>query len=314
MSCDLSVIVVTHGGRDMALTTLRSARAAAAGLDVEWFVVDSGSRDDTPDAIERAFPDVRLFRRPNIGFAAANNVALAHACGRYVLLLNPDVEIAEGTFADLVATMDARPRVGLCSVVQRGTDGDLQPSIRRFPSPARDLGEALFAARWPVLRELQEPELRPQRYTVAGPVDWVVGAFLWARRDAIAEVGGLDEQFFLYSEEIDWCWRFWAAGWRVEHLPVMTIIHHAGRRWRGDLMAQLSHSRMLFASKHFGRGRRLGIRLALALGHVLRLAVFAPVALARPAGRARIRAERAGLVVLLGLSGPPMRSEGEVAS
>ncbi len=314
LDLDLSVIVVTHGGRELALATLRSARAAAGGLAVEWLVVDSGSPDDTPDAIAAAFPDVRLFRRANVGFAAANNVGLAEARGRYVLLLNPDVEIAGGTLTQLLRALDARPHVGLASVVQRGADGALQPSIRRFPSPARDLGEALFAARWPVLRTLQELELRPGRYAVEGPADWLVGAFLCARREAVRDVGPLDERFFLYSEEIDWCWRFWAAGWPVEHLPVMTVTHHAGRRSRGDLMAQLSHSRMLFAAKHFGRGRRAGIRAALALGHVLRVAAFAPVALVRPGARDRVRAERAGLAVLLGLAGPPLRRSGEAGA
>lgn len=303
---DLSVIVVTHNGREMALTTLASALAAAGTASVEWLVVDAGSTDGTPEAIERELGQVRVFRRDNRGFAASNNVALEAARGRYVLLLNPDVEIRSGSLGELVAAMDARPELGLASVIQRGTDGELQASIRRFPSPLRSLGESLFAAYWPILNSAQELETRPARYEREGSAEWLVGAFLIARREAVQAVGPMDERFFLYSEEIDWCYRFWQAGWPVAHLPVMTITHHSGGRSRGDLMAQLSHSRLLFAAKHYGVARRAGIRAALALGHLIRIAVFGAAALARPAQLERVRAERAGLRVILGLSAPPL--------
>ena len=303
---DLSVIVVTHNGCKMALTTLRSALAARGKASVEWLVVDAGSTDGTPAAIEREFGHARVFRRDNRGFAASNNVALGVARGRYVLLLNPDVEIRSGTLGDLVAAMDARPELGLASVVQRGTDGELQTSIRRFPSPLRSLGEALFAAHWPVLRTFQELETRTARYERGGSAEWLVGAFLIARREAVQAVGPMDERFFLYSEETDWCYRFWQAGWPVAHLPVMAITHHGGGRSRGDLMAQLSHSRLLFAAKHYGAARRAGIRAALALGHAIRIAVYGIAATVRPAQHERLRAERAGLRVILGLGSPPL--------
>lgn len=303
---DLSVITVTHNGREMALRTLRSALASAGPTSVEWLVVDAGSSDGTPDAIERELEGVRVLRRDNRGFAASNNVALAQARGRYVLLLNPDVEIHSGTLAELVAAMDDRPALGLASVTQRGTEGELQPSIRRFPSPLRSLGESLFAAYWPVMRTLQELETRAGPYEHERQVDWLVGAFLIARREAAQAVGPMDERFFLYSEEIDWCYRFWQAGWPVAHLPAMVVTHHCGGRSHGDLMAQLSHSRLLFADKHYGPARKLGIRAALALGHVIRIAIFAPAALARPAQRDRVRAEWAALRVILGRARPPL--------
>ncbi|HEV7771220.1 MAG TPA: glycosyltransferase [Solirubrobacterales bacterium] len=303
---DISVIVVTHNGREMALRTLRSAMAAAGSASLEWLVVDAGSTDGSAEAIERELPEVRVLRRDNGGFAASNNVGLGLTRGRYVLLLNPDVEILTGTLGDLVAAMDARPELALASVIQRGTDGELQASIRRFPSPLRSLGEALFAAHWPVLRTLQELEARDERYKHEGPADWLVGAFLIARREAVEAVGPLDKRFFLYSEEIDWCYRFWQAGRSVGHLPVIAVTHHGGGRSRGDLMAQLSHSRRLFAAKHYGPARQLGIGAALALGHAIRIAVFGAITVARPQQRARVRAEWAGLRVILGLSPPPL--------
>lgn len=303
---DLSVIVVTHNGRELALRTLHSAVAAVGTASAEWLVVDAGSTDGTPDAIERALPQARVFRRPNRGFAASNNVALRRARGRYVLLLNPDVEIRSGTLGGLVAAMDARPELGLASVVQRDPDGGLLPSIRRFPSPLRSLGEALFAAHWPVLRSFQERETRPARYEREGPADWLVGAFLIARSEAVASVGPLDERFFLYSEETDWGYRFWQAGWPVAHLPAMAVTHRCGGRSHGDLMPQLSYSRVLFAGKHYGVLRRAGIRAALALGHAIRVAILAAALPGRRRLRPRLRAERDGLRVILGRAAPPL--------
>jgi GT2 family glycosyltransferase len=306
---DLSVVIVTHNGREMALRTLRSARASLGGLEAEWIVADSASSDGTPEAIEREFADVEVLRVPNRGFAAGNNIGISWAQGRYVLLLNPDIEVLEGSFADLIAALDSRPDVGIASVVQRGAEGDLQYSMRRFPSPARDLGESLFAARWPIFKTMQELETRAGLYRLEISADWVCGAFLCARAEAVASIGPMDERFFLYSEEIDWCLRAHQAGWDVRHLPVMTVTHHAGRRDRGDLMAQLAYSRSLFARKHHGTLGALGIRAALAVGHVLRIALRAPGALFKATSRQRIGAEARALGILLGLGEPPLRAE-----
>jgi N-acetylglucosaminyl-diphospho-decaprenol L-rhamnosyltransferase len=304
---DLSVVVVTHNGREMALRTLRSAQAAVGAASAEWIVVDSGSADGTPEAIEREFGDVRVLREANRGFAAGNNAGIARARGRYVLLLNPDVEVRDGTLGDLVTALDSRPDVGIASVVQVGTAGNLQFSMRRFPTPLRDLGESLFAARWPIARSLQELELRTELYRREHSPDWVVGAFLCARAEAIAKIGPMDDRFFLYSEEIDWCKRARDAGWDVRHLPVMTVVHHAGRRDGGDLMAQLAHSRSLFAHKHNGPLRARAICAALAVGHLLRIAASALVA-PLPSARRRLKAESRALAVLLGRAEPPLRA------
>ncbi len=306
---DLSVVVVVHNGCEMALRTLRSARANLGDIEAEWIVVDSASSDGAPEAIEREFGDVELLRVPNRGFAAGNNVGIAIARGRYVLLLNPDVEILSGSFAELVAALDSRPDVGVASVVQRGARGELQHSMRRFPSPLRDLGESLFAARWPLLRGMQELDLREERYLRESSAEWVVGAFMCARAEMISSVGGMDESFFLYCEEVDWCLRARQAGWDVRHLPAMTVTHHAGRRDSGDLRAQLAHSRRLYARKHHGRAGAAGIVAALALGHLLRFALCASLAPFNARARERLDGEALALVVLLGLAEPPLRAE-----
>jgi N-acetylglucosaminyl-diphospho-decaprenol L-rhamnosyltransferase len=249
---------------------------------------------------------VRVIRCANLGFAHGNNAALAYARGRFVLLLNPDVEVRRGSLDELVAALDARPGVGAASVIQRGTDGELLPSIRRFPTPGRDLGEALFAARWPALRAVQELDVDFDRYSEERSADWLSGAFLIVRSKAIEEVGRLDERFFLYSEEIDWCYRLRRAGWDIRHLPVMEVTHHCGPSEAPQLVAELSHSRVLFAQKHYGPARATMIRLALTFKHLVRLLLLALPAVLRPSLRKRLRAQLFGLAVIAGRRRPPL--------
>lgn len=303
-SPDLSVIVVTHNGCQMALATLRSARASLGDITCQWLVVDSGSTDGTPDVIEREFGDVLVLRSANRGFAAGNNAALPHASGRYVLLLNPDVEIERGTLADLVTALDRRPDVGVASVLQRSTEGRLLPSIRRFPTPARGLGEALGVARIPLLNRVQELDTVLEHYAEERSVDWLVGAFLLVRREAIDNVGPLDDGFFLYAEEVDWCRRFRHGGWDVRHLPIVTVTHHEGNSAQPAMFAQLAHSRRRFAYKHFGWPSAIGIHATLVFARLLRLAVLTPMALLRPTLWRRVRAEAFGLAVLCGAAPP----------
>ena len=290
---DLSVVLVTHNGRERALATLASARRRLGDVAAEWLVVDSGSTDGTPDAIEQEQPEVRVFRRANIGFAAGNNVALTEAAGRYVLLLNPDVEIVAGTLAELVTVLDERPEVAAASVCQHSPTGQLLPTIRRFPSVSRQLAESLR------LGGTQERELDRRTYASERDADWLVGAFLVIRRKALLEIGLLDERFFLYSEETDWCFRARSAGWSIRHVPSLQVVHHQGGYARAPLATQLTYSKILFAEKHYSPVRALGIRGALLAGHVVRLAGSSALAPLHPRWRARTACESAACVSAL---------------
>ena len=167
-------------------------------------------------------------------------------------------------------------------------------------------------ARWRPWQGWREEEPRLGRYEVPQAADWLVGAFLVARREAIRAVGGLDERFFLYSEEIDWCYRFWQAGWSVLHLPVMTVTHYTGSEPRPDLMAQLSYAKLLFAAKHYGRRGTELIRAGLVLRHALRGALARLAALISPRWAPRAAAEGHALAVVLGHAEPPFRAGGRV--
>jgi GT2 family glycosyltransferase len=296
---DLSIVIVTHNGRDLALASIESAMSKLGDLLIEWVIVDSGSTDDTPDAIEARWPEIEVIRVANIGFAAANNVGFAAARGRYLLALNPDTQVLWGRFRTLVEAMDVRPDVGAASVIQEESDGSLQ-CIRRDPSLGRSLSEALWLRKLPGCARWQERELDQAAYAQERDADWLVGAVLILRREAVAEVGGFDERFFMYSEEADLCRRIRNAGWAVRHLPVMRILHYGGAP-NPRLVAQATFSRLEYASKHFGRLERALFRGVLALHHLMRLASVA----LRPGQGERRAGEHRALKVVLGLAQPP---------
>jgi len=227
---DLAIVVVSANSGNWLEPCLSTVFDHTGSATLDVVVVDNGCTDGTRDLVESSFPQARVVSCPNHGFAYGNNRGLEQTGARFALLLNPDTEIVEGTFGELVDLLDARPRVGLVGVRQITADGTLWPTIRRFPSAIRALGEALFSERWPI-----HPAWAGERvldwgaYEREGDCDWTSGSFMLARREALLDAGLLDERFFLYSEEPDLCLRIKRAGWQVRHLPQMTIVHHAGK-------------------------------------------------------------------------------------
>ena len=182
------------------------------------------------ELVEREFPAARVVTCDNYGFGHANNRALLTTNARYIVFLNPDTEIREGSFAELVARMDASPRLGLAGVMQITPDGQVFPTIRRFPNALRALFEAMGSERYPLRASwLGERELDLSRYERETDCDWTSGSFMLARREALESAGYFDERFFIYSEETDLCLRIKSAGWDIRHLPIMTVLHHAAK-------------------------------------------------------------------------------------
>jgi N-acetylglucosaminyl-diphospho-decaprenol L-rhamnosyltransferase len=302
---DLSIVIVSTNEAhwlDACLTTVY-AHAGSARLDV--VVVDNESRDGTRELIERNFPQARVVSCPNRGFAHANNRALMTCTARYALCLNPDTEIVDGTFGELVTMLDGRPEIGLLGVKQLAGDGSLYPTVRQFPSVGRALAEAFTAERWRLRpSNLGERELDLRKYEGEIECDWVTGAYMLIRREALLGAGLLDERLFLFSDEPDLCLRVKRGGWKVLHSPAMTIVHHAGKAGiKPALVAQEAFARRVYAEKHFSRAHRCAYLGAVAARHALRASL--------PAGRGggpeqRAAAHRA-LRTLFGREAPPFR-------
>jgi len=278
--------------------------AGAIGLDV--IVVDNESSDGTADVV-REFRDARVVSSVNRGFSHANNRGLFVTNAPYVLFLNPDTEIVEGTFERLVDEFEQCPSLGLVGVKQVTSDGNLWPTIRRFPSPVRYWGEALASERLPIRSSwLGERELDMSLYERSTDCDWTSGSFMLARREALESAGYLDERFFIYSEEVDLCLRIKQAGWIVRHLPFMTIVHHAGKAgFSVRMTAQDAYARRQYLRKHFGLAQRCLCEAALFVRHAIRAA--APGARPESATERR-RAARGALCVLTGIDEPPFGS------
>lgn len=267
---DLSVIVVSHNSVGWLRACLQSVYARAGGCKLEVIVVDSDSSDGSPDLVAREFPRARVLRCANRGFAAANNAGLAAASAHFVLFLNPDTEILDGTFLELLDLLAARPSVGMVGCRQLAADGSLIPTMRRFPSASRYLFEALGSDRLSIdFPWLGERVRNPDLYEHETSCDWTSGSFMLARREVLVAVGGMDERYFLYCEEPDLCLRIKGLGWEVRHLPAMTILHY-GSGINERLIAQDAYARRQYMLKNMSPVRRWTATLAFALGHVLR--------------------------------------------
>jgi len=269
---DLAVIVISTNEAHWLGPCLSTVYAHAGDAKLKAIVVDNQSTDGTREFVESTFPQATVVTSPNGGFGYANNRGWEHADSRYALFLNPDTEIVDGTFEELVKALDARPEVGLAGVRQLASDGSLYPSMRRFPNAARALGEALGSERWRVHPSWAgERMLELDAYDHEHECDWTVGAFMLARREALLSAGVMDERFFLQCEEPDLCLRMKRAGWSVRHLPLMTIIHHAGKAGRNPRMAaQDAYARRQYAHKHFSPAHRALYLSAIGARHTFR--------------------------------------------
>jgi N-acetylglucosaminyl-diphospho-decaprenol L-rhamnosyltransferase len=306
---DLAIITVSTNEGRWLRPCLSTVFAHLGEISADVVVVDNDSTDGTAELVAAEFPRARVVGSENHGFSHANNRALMTCDARYVLFLNPDTEVLDGTFADLVAAMDARPEVGLVGVRQVNGEGRLDPTIRRFPNALRALGDAFAAERLPGRPSwLGERERDAAAYEVECPIDWTSGSFMLTRREAIESAGFLDERFFIYSEETDLCRRIKQAGWEIRHLPQMTIVHHAGKAGVKPHIESLNaYNRLVYARKHFSPAHRVAYRCAVLLRHALR-AVWAG---SGELGAQRRAANRQVVATLLGRAdvpfGPPAR-------
>jgi GT2 family glycosyltransferase len=223
---DLSIIIVNWNTKEFLLPCVRSIFENEQRMGWEVVVVDNGSKDGSADEIRETFPFVNLIENErNLGFSKAINQGLQKASGRYALLLNPDIQVKDGAIERLVSFMDAHSDVGVAGAQLLNSDGSKQNSIANFPSLATELlNKSLL--RWLFPKKFPGKEIR---YSGPVEVDSVIGACMMVRRDALDWVGLLDEDYFLFLEETDWCYRMKRAGWKIYHVPQAEVYHFQGK-------------------------------------------------------------------------------------
>ena len=257
MSNDVSVVVVTWN----ALPWLERCLESVSGH--ETIVVDHGSTDGTRELVQERFPEVRLVEQANLGMGAGNNAGMRVGRGRYFFLLNPDAWVRGDAVEQLVTFADAHPDAAVVGPRLVNPDGSLQRSARGFPTVWRLATEYLFIRKLAPRSRLLNPLYRGDfDHSEAREVDWVVGAAMLVRREAAAAVGLFDEEFFMFSEETDWMFRFRQAGWTVWFDPGAQVVHVGGASHGGRMYVENLRGHLRFQAKHHGvreaeRARRL---------------------------------------------------------
>ncbi|MCL4466642.1 MAG: glycosyltransferase family 2 protein [Chloroflexi bacterium] len=271
---DLSVIIVTYNVRDLLRHCLVTLLASEGDFTYEVAVVDNRSTDGSVAMVESEFPGVRVIAsQVNGGFAYGNNLGLAHAGGRFVLLLNPDTELPADALSRMLAYLDARPWAGAAGPKLVRADGTLDLACRRsFPSPEVSFYRMLGLSKaFPHSRRFARYNLTYLDPDQPAEVDSVVGAFMLIRRDCLATVGLLDETFFMYGEDLDLAYRLKQAGWRVLYNPDVVVLHHKGessRQARFRTTYEFYRAMYVFYRKHYW-GERNSALNALVTGAIL---------------------------------------------
>ena len=231
---DLSIVIVNWKVKDLLEKCIQSIFEQTKDISFEVFVVDNNSGDGSAEMVREKFPQVDLTASPeNLGFAKGNNLAIKKAQGKYVLLLNPDTEILDNALGKMVKFMDANPECGIAGCKLLNPDSSLQPSVRAFP----DLTSQLFILLkihhlLPHSKTMYKYLVQDFDYKKIQEVDQVMGAFMMIRREVIDKIGLLDEKFWIWFEEVDFCKRAKAAGFKILYTPETKIIHHFGQSFK----------------------------------------------------------------------------------
>lgn len=252
----LSIIIVNWNTRELLLQALGSIYQQPPSFPFEVIVVDNASEDGSAEAVARAFPEVILIPNSvNYGYAKGNNQGIERAHGRYILLLNPDVVLPAGALERAVAFMEAHSDAGALGVRQVHPDGRLQRSVRGFPTPLAVFWELVGLSRlFPKNRFWGAYRMPWFGYNEVAEVDQPMGTFLLMRREAVEQVGNLDEDFPIFFNEVDWCWRCKKRGWKIYFTPDVEIVHYGGASTAqvGPAMAWESRRGLLrFYARHY---------------------------------------------------------------
>lgn len=266
MRVRVSAVIVNWNTKAQLLACLRSLEQCEQEEQNEVIVVDNGSTDGSQEAVRAEFPRVALVDTgANLGYAKACNIGIRMSRGAYVCLLNSDIVVGKDSLRVLADYLDHHPRIAMAGPLIRYPDGKVQDTCRKLPSLWNNLCEATglhwLAARWPLF---SGEHIKFMAHDRAAEVEGISGCFMFVRRRAIDEVGMMDERFFLYSEETDWCKRFIDAGWTIAFNPKAMAVHAHGASSKSDplrfAVTQLE-SRLLYWKKHHTAAEVIGFRI-----------------------------------------------------
>ncbi|MCK9424703.1 MAG: glycosyltransferase [Ignavibacteriaceae bacterium] len=268
---DLSIIIVNYNVKEFLQNLLTSLFKAVANLTSEIIIVDNGSDDGSVEMLRDKFPQITLIaNKENLGFSKANNLGLKIAKGKFLLLLNPDTIVQEDTFEKLIKFFNQQQDAGMTGCKILNPDGTLQLACRRsFPGPWTSFCKVSgLSALFPNSRLFARYNLTFMDENQSYEVDAISGSFMMVRREVFEKIGGLDEQFFMYGEDLDWCYRVQKSGWRVYYVHETTIIHYKGESTKRSSLDETKffyHAMHLFVKKHFASSLLVEIILRLAI-------------------------------------------------
>lgn len=256
---DVSILIVNYNTCDLTLNAIRSVYRSNTSFRYEVILVDNHSIDDSVERVRQEFPHIDVIANDqNVGFAKANNQAMAVAQGRYILLLNSDTIVQSDTLDIMIRFMDEHPEVGAsgCKVIL--PDGSLDKACRRgFPTPSASFYYAFGVSKlFPAIPRFNQYQLGYLSPDDSYPIDSLVGAFMLVRREVVERIGGLDEDFFMYGEDIDWCYRIKQAGWEIYYYSKTHIVHYKGassRRKPFKIVYEFHRAMVLFHRKHYSK-------------------------------------------------------------
>lgn len=225
---DVSVIIVNWNTKALLLACVESVYRSTRESSIEIIVVDNASTDGSMDALRESFPEVRIIVNPeNFGFAKANNIGMKIARGAYVCLINSDVKALEGVLDKMWAYMESHHEIGAIAPKTFCGDMEIQKNCREFPTLRNTFCEEFFLVKmFPKVAIFRGRDLIRCDYDTVMEIEVLAGCFLMVRKEVIAQIGLLDERFFFYSEDVDWCKRIYDAGWKLVHYPEAEAIHY----------------------------------------------------------------------------------------
>lgn len=277
---DVSVIIINWNTRQLLETCLESLAGSCTSHTFETIVVDNHSTDGSPEMVRQKFPQVKLIcNSTNVGFAHGNNQGIKASGGRYLSLVNSDVKVLPNCHDQLVEFMDAQKEIGICGPRVLNGDLTLQSSCRRFPTLWNNVCDAFaFRRFFPNSAFFAGEHMLYFKHDRIIYPDVLVGCFLFARADAVKEFGLLDEEFFMYGEDINWCLRCWRSGWKIAFYPEAQAIHYRGGSSSMDpvrFAVVLQRARQQLWKKHYSSMECFGLACLLAVENTLRWAMNA---------------------------------------